>query len=121
MSCVQGEISVIRGGTGDPGLRHVPARLPGSGPDISVLAAASLAGIPASQGRAVLTELTRTSLAAEHRPGRCVLHDLLGAYAAGHAAWACSEAEIHAAVGRSLDHYLHTMASLPSFWDSHSR
>jgi hypothetical protein len=76
MSCVQGEISVIRGGTGDPGLRHVPARLPGSGPDISVLAAVSLAVIPAGQARAVLTELTRTSLAAERRPGRYVLHDL---------------------------------------------
>jgi hypothetical protein len=82
MSCVQGEISVIRGGTGDPGLRHVPARLPGSGPDISVLAAQVWAGIPIGPARAVLTELTRTSLAAEHWPGRYVLHDLLAAYAA---------------------------------------
>jgi class 3 adenylate cyclase/tetratricopeptide (TPR) repeat protein len=88
------------------------------GPDISVPAAASLAGIPAAQARAVLAELTRASLVAEHRPGRYVLHDLLRAYAAEHAARVCGEAEIHAAVGRSLDHYLHTMAGLPSFWDS---
>jgi tetratricopeptide (TPR) repeat protein len=88
------------------------------GPDISVPAAASLAGIPAARSRGVLAELTRASLAAEHRPGRYVLHDLLRAYAAEHAAQVYSQAEIHAAVGRSLDHYLHTMAGLPSFWCS---
>jgi class 3 adenylate cyclase/tetratricopeptide (TPR) repeat protein len=88
------------------------------GPDISMAAAASLAGIPAARARVVLAELTRASLAAEHRPGRYVLHDLLRAYAAEYAAQVCSQAKIHAAVGRSLDHYLHTMAGLPRFWDS---
>jgi len=88
------------------------------GPDTSVPTAASLAGIPAARARVVLAELTRASLAAEHRPGRYVLHDLLRAYAAEYAAQVCSQAEIRAAIGRSLDHYLHTMAGLPRFWDS---
>ena len=88
------------------------------GADISVSAAASLAGLPAARSRVILAELTRASLAAEHRPGRYVLHDLLRAYAAEHAAQVCSQSEIHAAVGRSLDHYLHTMAGLPGLWGS---
>ena len=86
------------------------------GPDISLSAAASLAGILAAQARAVLAELTRASLATEHRPDRYVLHDLLRAYAAEHAARLCSEAEIKVSVGRSLHHYLHTMAGMLSFW-----
>jgi DNA-binding SARP family transcriptional activator/tetratricopeptide (TPR) repeat protein len=86
------------------------------GPDISLPAAASLAGITAPQARAALAELVSASLVAEHQPGRYVLHDLLRAYAAEQAAQVCTEAEITAALGRSLDHYLHTMAGQPSFW-----
>ena len=86
------------------------------GPDVSVPAAASLAGVPATAAQAALTELAHATLVTEHRPGRYVLHDLVRAYAAEQAAQRWTEAEIHAAVGRSLDHYLHTMAGLPSFW-----
>jgi DNA-binding SARP family transcriptional activator len=86
------------------------------GPDISVPAAASLAGIPAARARAILAELATASLVHEHQLGRYQLHDLLRAYAAERAAEVCTGAEIEAAVGRSLDHYLHTMAGLPSFW-----
>ncbi len=83
------------------------------GPDVSVPAAASLAGVPAAAAQAALTELANATLVTEHRPGRYVLHDLVRAYAAEQAAQAWTEAEIHAAVGRSLDHYLHTMAGCP--------
>ena len=80
------------------------------GPDITVPAAASLAGVSrASAGRA-LAELADASLAAEHRTGRYVLHDLVRGYAAARASQILGEADIRAAIGRSLDHYLHTMA-----------
>jgi DNA-binding SARP family transcriptional activator/tetratricopeptide (TPR) repeat protein len=78
------------------------------GPDITVPAAASLAGVPRADTRRALAELADASLAAEHRPGRYVLHDLVRGYAAGHAQQALGEAGIREAIGRSLDHYLHT-------------
>jgi len=46
---------------------------------------------------------------AEYRPGRYVLHDLVRGYALEHARQVFGEAGIRAAIGRSLDHYLHTM------------
>ncbi|OLB78390.1 MAG: hypothetical protein AUI14_13285 [Actinobacteria bacterium 13_2_20CM_2_71_6] len=51
------------------------------GPDIGTAAAASLAGIPASQVRELLTELARAHLVTEHAPGRFSFHALLRAYA----------------------------------------
>jgi DNA-binding SARP family transcriptional activator len=55
------------------------------------------------------------SLAAEHRPGRYVLHDLVRSYAARLARPALGEAGIRAALERSLDHYLHTVIVLYVF------
>jgi DNA-binding SARP family transcriptional activator/tetratricopeptide (TPR) repeat protein len=78
------------------------------GPDITVPAAASLAGVPRADAGLVLAELADASLAAEHRPGRYVMHDLVRGYAAEHARQTLGEAGIRAAVERSLDHYLHT-------------
>ena len=83
------------------------------GPDITVPAAASLAGVPAAEARRALAELARASLVAEHRPGRYVLHDLVRGYAAAQARQALGEDGIREAIGRSLDHYLRTMA--PSY------
>jgi DNA-binding SARP family transcriptional activator/tetratricopeptide (TPR) repeat protein len=80
------------------------------GPDITVPAAASLAGIPRPDARRALAELADASLTAEHRPGRYVMHDLVRGYAAAQARQALGEADIREAIGRSLDHYLHTMA-----------
>ena len=80
------------------------------GPDITIPAAASLAGVPHPDARRALAELADASLAAEHRPGRYVMHDLVRSYAAAQARQTLSETEIRAAIGRSLDHYLHTMA-----------
>ena len=79
------------------------------GPDVTVPAAASLAGVPRADARRALAELADASLVAEHRPGRYVIHDLVRGYAAGHAQQEPGQAGIRDAIGRSLDHYLHTV------------
>ena len=78
------------------------------GPDISVPAAASMAGVPADQARAALAELAGLNLATEHVPGRYTCHDLLRAYAAEQTIALDTEPWRRAAVHRMLDHYLHT-------------
>jgi tetratricopeptide (TPR) repeat protein/transcriptional regulator with XRE-family HTH domain len=79
------------------------------GPDITVPAAASLAGVTRVDAGRALAELAAASLAAEHRPGRYVMHDLVRGYAAEQARQAVGEAGIRETVVRSLDHYLHTV------------
>jgi DNA-binding SARP family transcriptional activator/tetratricopeptide (TPR) repeat protein len=78
------------------------------GPDISLSAAASLAGLPRADAGAALRELARTHMVAEHLPARFTFHDLLRAYAADQAERIDPEPERRAAVHRVLDHYLHT-------------
>jgi len=78
------------------------------GPDISLPAAASLAGISRAEAGTALRELTRTHMAAEHMPGRFAFHDLLRAYAADQGERNDSPAERSLATQRMLDHYLHT-------------
>jgi DNA-binding SARP family transcriptional activator/Tfp pilus assembly protein PilF len=78
------------------------------GPDISASAAASLAGLPPTHLRPLLTELTSASLVAEHVPGRYTFHDLLRAYATELTNTCDTEADRHATIHRMLDHYLHT-------------
>jgi DNA-binding SARP family transcriptional activator/tetratricopeptide (TPR) repeat protein len=78
------------------------------GPDITVGAAASLAGITLDQARALLAGLTRGHLLTEHRPGRYAFHDLLRAYAAEQARIHDHDSARCAAVGRLLGHFLHT-------------
>ena len=80
------------------------------GPDISVPAAASLAGRPQPQARRLLRELARAHLTAEHVPGRYAFHDLLRAHAAEQADHTGSDIDRREATGRVLDHYLHTAA-----------
>jgi DNA-binding SARP family transcriptional activator/tetratricopeptide (TPR) repeat protein len=79
------------------------------GPDISVPAAASLAGAGEAGARCQLHQLARAHLITEHVPGRYALHDLLRAYAA-EKAHTGSQADRDAAIGRVLDYYLHTAA-----------
>jgi len=88
------------------------------GPDISTPAAASLAGIPPSQARQQLTELTRAHLITEHLPGRHALHDLLRAYATEQAHTTDGQQTRHQATGRILDHYLHTAARAARLLDA---
>ncbi|MBB5803164.1 DNA-binding SARP family transcriptional activator/Flp pilus assembly protein TadD [Saccharothrix ecbatanensis] len=78
------------------------------GPDADLFAAASLAGVEASRGRALLGELARTHLVDEHRPGRFRSHDLLRAYAAELAESEDSAHDRRTALLRCLDFYLHT-------------
>ncbi|MEU7909393.1 tetratricopeptide repeat protein, partial [Actinoplanes sp. NPDC049118] len=78
------------------------------GPDITIRAAASLAGLPVTRARRLLTELSGASLLAEHVLGRFAFHDLLRAYAAEQVTEAESQDERQAALRRVLDHYLHT-------------
>ena len=80
------------------------------GPDIAIPAAASLAGITESEAHRLLRELTRAHLIVERIPGRYAVHDLLRAYAASQARDTESDAAREAAIGRVLDHYLHTAA-----------
>ena len=58
------------------------------GPDISLAAAARLAGLGSDDTRRVLGEMTAAHVITEHAPGRYVLHDLLRTYAAEQAAGA---------------------------------
>jgi tetratricopeptide (TPR) repeat protein len=81
------------------------------GPDISVPAAASMAGHPVTEARRLLGELARYCLISEHAPGRYAFHDLLPAYAAAQARDIDSQTEQEAAIGRLFDHYLHTAAA----------
>jgi DNA-binding SARP family transcriptional activator/tetratricopeptide (TPR) repeat protein len=78
------------------------------GPDISLPAAASLAGVPCPQARRILTELTGTHLLIQDARGRFAFHDLLRAYAMEEAQGEDDQAEQLAATERMLDHYLHT-------------
>ncbi|HEV2450381.1 MAG TPA: tetratricopeptide repeat protein, partial [Streptosporangiaceae bacterium] len=81
------------------------------GPDVTVHAAACLAGVSLLRARIALRELADASLITEQAPGRFGCHDLLRAYAIEHAAAAGSRAGRRAALGRVLDYYLHTAAA----------
>ena len=78
------------------------------GPDISLSAAASLAGMARADAGTALRELSRTHMVAEYLPARFTFHDLLRAYAADQAERHDPAPERRAAVHRVLDHYLHT-------------
>ena len=87
------------------------------GPDISLAAAASLAGSQPADAREALAELTRLHLVAEHADGRYGFHDLLRAYAAEQARTRDGETGRSAAVHRLLDHYLHTACEAAQLLD----
>ncbi len=78
------------------------------GPDITIPAAASLAGISGGEAGRLLAELTGTHLLTEHVPGRFAFHDLMRVYAAERAEQQDESPEREAAVHRALDFYLHT-------------
>lgn len=76
------------------------------GPDISVSAAAAIAGRPLAQSRRMLTELSRANLLTESRPERYTRHDLLRDYATELVERQHSRAEREAGVRRLADYYL---------------
>ncbi|HEY2549132.1 MAG TPA: BTAD domain-containing putative transcriptional regulator [Streptosporangiaceae bacterium] len=74
------------------------------GPDISVKAAASLAGISVGSANAALGRLLAASIVYQEASGRFTMHDLLRAYASG----VGDEARRPGELRRVLDYYLHT-------------
>ncbi|MET7694560.1 BTAD domain-containing putative transcriptional regulator [Streptomyces sp. NPDC005483] len=89
------------------------------GPEISVPAAASLAGLPVQHAGRLLTALTDSCLVTEHSRGRYVLHDLLRMYAAELAGTANAVGETQAAEDRLFGHYLHSAHSADRMLDPH--
>jgi tetratricopeptide (TPR) repeat protein len=81
------------------------------GTSTTLLAAASLVGLPPRETRALLRELDAASLWVESVPGRYACHDLLRLYGAELVQEEEDEAEQRAALHRLLDHYLHTAYS----------
>jgi DNA-binding SARP family transcriptional activator len=79
------------------------------GPDISAAAAASLAGQPPRQAKALLKRLARAHLLTRGGDGRYALHDLLRVYATEQAGAEEPEGQRLAAQRRLADHYLHTV------------
>ncbi|MFF4189810.1 BTAD domain-containing putative transcriptional regulator [Nonomuraea sp. NPDC001831] len=77
------------------------------GPDLTLPAAAGLAGLPVERARPLLAELCRAHLLTEHAPGRYTFHDLLRAHAVELVQELADEPERRAATRRLLDHYLH--------------
>jgi tetratricopeptide (TPR) repeat protein/transcriptional regulator with XRE-family HTH domain len=89
------------------------------GPDISVAASASLAGISPRAARRALGELARAHLVAEHAPGRYARHDLLHAFAIELVGTVDPERDRRAVLRRMLDHYLHTARSAADLIQPH--
>ncbi|WP_411268393.1 ATP-binding protein [Nonomuraea sp. PA05] len=79
-----------------------------TGPDVSLPAAASLAGVAVHEVRPLLAELAGAHLVIEHKPGRYTLHDLLRAYTVELVHAIDGEPDRQEAFRRLLDHYLHT-------------
>jgi tetratricopeptide (TPR) repeat protein/transcriptional regulator with XRE-family HTH domain len=78
------------------------------GPDVTVAAAASIAGITPLAARAVLAELTAGAMLIETVHGRYGCHDLVRAYAAEQSHTRDGSSVRQAAILRMLDHYLHS-------------
>lgn len=89
------------------------------GPDLSIAAAASLAGIPVAHARRLLAELTQAHLVTEHLPGRYTFHDLLRAYAVDLAHTHDPDGVRRAARHRMFDHYLHSAFTAALQLDPH--
>lgn len=90
------------------------------GPTLTVLAAASLAGISRVRARRLLDELTEANLLTQCAPGRFTLHDLLREYAADLATSETDEVR-EAAELRMIDHYVFSARAVHSAYDPHQR
>ncbi len=78
------------------------------GPDVSIRAAACLAGVSVEEAAAALAELADTHLVARQAGGRHAFHDLLRAYAMELSSAGEALAEREAALRRLLRWYLHS-------------
>ena len=77
------------------------------GPEVSVSAAASMAGCSRADARRALDDLAEAHLLTESSPGRYAMHDLLLSYAAEQAS-ELPDTHRRAAVRAMMDHYLHS-------------
>ncbi|MFL6115062.1 MAG: BTAD domain-containing putative transcriptional regulator [Catenulispora sp.] len=91
------------------------------GPDISLPAAASLAGLGLPETASLLSELTRAHLVTEPAPDRYTCHDLLRSYAAELALTDGSDAERGTAFRRMAHHYLHSACRADHLLDPHRK
>jgi DNA-binding SARP family transcriptional activator/tetratricopeptide (TPR) repeat protein len=91
------------------------------GPDISLPAAASLAGLPPPETRALLSELTWARLLNELRSRRFSFHELLRSYAAELCVETDTPAVRDAAVSRKLSHYLHSAHNSHALFRPHQQ
>ena len=89
------------------------------GPDITVAAAASLAGVPTDTARSLLADLAYAHLVDEPSLGRFRTHDLLRAYAAELVGRFEAAVSQRAAIRRLLDYYLHTASSAALLLNPH--
>jgi hydroxyacyl-ACP dehydratase HTD2-like protein with hotdog domain/DNA-binding SARP family transcriptional activator/transcriptional regulator with XRE-family HTH domain/tetratricopeptide (TPR) repeat protein len=85
------------------------------GPDITIPAAASLAGLPPEQAQLAVAKLCDEHLLTEYGPGRYACHDLLRSYATEEAGSSESEAGRQDAMHRMFDHYLHAATAASGF------
>jgi tetratricopeptide (TPR) repeat protein len=91
------------------------------GPEISLPAAASLAGLPVSRTRVLLRELENAHLVQQHLPWRYRLHDLIQLYATERAGQDHPEHDRTAALHRMIDFYVHTAHCADRLLDPHRR
>ena len=87
------------------------------GQDITLPAAASLAGVAPGEATRALSELTRVGLLTEHSVGRFACHDLLRTYAAERRR-SCPDIGARTAMQRILDYYLHTCYAAGHLFDA---
>ncbi|MFJ7078515.1 AfsR/SARP family transcriptional regulator [Streptomyces sp. NPDC098781] len=88
--------------------------------DLRIAAAASLAGLPLGDTRALMRELLRTRMVVENDAGRYSLHDLLRVYATELVYCEDSGAERVAALRRMFEHYVRSAAAASCHF-THSR
>lgn len=89
------------------------------GADISLPAAACMAGLPTGGARLVLRELERASLVQQHVPGRYRMHDLIRLCAADTLHEHLTEEARDMALRRLLDFYSHTAHAADRLLDPH--
>ncbi|WP_162907661.1 AfsR/SARP family transcriptional regulator [Allorhizocola rhizosphaerae] len=91
------------------------------GTDVTIGAAAHLAGITPGQARLLLADLARAHMVTEYVMGRYTFHDLLGAYASEQAHAHDTETERRQAVRRLLGYYLYASAAADTLVTPHRR
>jgi tetratricopeptide (TPR) repeat protein len=88
------------------------------GPDFTLPALASLAGVELRRAGEIVLELSRAHLVEQHKPGRYRMHDLLRVYARDRCNADVRPRFRARARRRMLDHYLHTSVAADLHMDA---